>query len=67
MFLAHAGLKLFVFTPAGTAQFFTSLGLPAALAYLTMAAEVAGGALCYQNACQIRSKSPSALKPCGAI
>lgn len=44
MFLAHAGLKLFVFTPAGTAQFFTSLGLPAALAYVTMAAEVAGGA-----------------------
>ena len=44
LFLAHAGLKLFVFTPAGTAQFFTSLGLPAALAYLIMAAEVAGGA-----------------------
>jgi putative oxidoreductase len=43
LFLAHAGLKLFVFTPAGTAQFFGSLGLPPALAYLTIAAEVFGG------------------------
>jgi putative oxidoreductase len=43
LFLAHAGLKLFVFTPAGAAQFFGSLGLPPALAYLTIAAEVAGG------------------------
>ena len=44
LFLAHAGLKLFVFTPAGTAGFFASLGLPAPLAYLTILAEVAGGA-----------------------
>jgi putative oxidoreductase len=43
LFLAHAGLKLFVFTPAGTAQFFGSLGLPGALAYLTIAAEALGG------------------------
>ncbi|MFC4174395.1 DoxX family protein [Microvirga sp. GCM10011540] len=43
LFLAHAGLKLFVFTPAGTAQFFGSLGLPPALAYLTILAEVVGG------------------------
>ncbi|QPC44350.1 DoxX family protein [Kaustia mangrovi] len=43
LFLAHAGLKIFVFTPAGTAQFFASLGLPGALAYLTILAEVAGG------------------------
>jgi putative oxidoreductase len=43
LFLAHAGLKLFVFTPAGTAQFFGSLGLPPALAYLVIAAETAGG------------------------
>jgi putative oxidoreductase len=43
LFLAHAGLKIFVFTPAGAAQFFGSLGLPPALAYLTMLAEVAGG------------------------
>jgi len=42
-FLAHAGLKLFVFTPAGTAQFFSSVGLPPALAYFTMAAEILGG------------------------
>jgi putative oxidoreductase len=42
LFLAHAGLKLFVFTPAGTAAFFGSLGLPPALAYVTMTLEVAG-------------------------
>lgn len=43
LFLAHAGLKLFVFTPAGAAHFFASLGLPPALAYVTIAAEVGGG------------------------
>lgn len=43
LFLAHAGLKVFVFTPAGTAAFFGSLGLPPALAYVTILAEVAGG------------------------
>ncbi len=43
LFLAHAGLKFFVFTPAGTAKFFASLGLPAELAYATMAAEIIGG------------------------
>lgn len=43
LFLAHAGLKIFVFTPAGTAQFFDSLGLPGALAYLVIAAELLGG------------------------
>nr|WP_321238210.1 DoxX family protein [uncultured Tolumonas sp.] len=42
LFLAHFSLKFFVFTPAGTAQFFQSLGLPGALAYLTMAAELIG-------------------------
>ncbi len=42
MFLAHAGVKLFVFTPAGTAGFFASLGLPPVLAYLVIAAELAG-------------------------
>jgi len=31
--------------PAGTAQFFKSLGLPGELAYLTIAAEVGGGLL----------------------
>lgn len=42
LFLAHAGLKFFVFTPAGTAKFFTSLGLPGGLAYVTIAWEVLG-------------------------
>lgn len=43
MFIAHALLKVFVFTLPGTVQFFQSLGLPAALAYLTIAAELIGG------------------------
>lgn len=43
LFLAHLGLKLFVFTSAGTAAFFVHLGLPAALAYATMFAEGLGG------------------------
>ena len=33
----------FVFTPAGTAGFFGSIGLPPALAHLVMIAEVLGG------------------------
>ncbi len=41
--LAHAALKIFVFTPAGTAHFFVSLGLPSELAYLTMLVEVVAG------------------------
>jgi putative oxidoreductase len=46
MFLAHGLLlKVFVFTPAGTAGFFESLGLPGALAYLTIVAETVGGLL----------------------
>lgn len=43
MFLTHAWLKIVVFTPAGAAGFFESLGLPGWLAYLTMAAELFGG------------------------
>jgi putative oxidoreductase len=43
LFLAHAWLKLVVFTPAGTVGYFESLGFPGFLAYLVIAAEVAGG------------------------
>ncbi|EMH4164883.1 DoxX family protein [Pluralibacter gergoviae] len=42
LFFAHFGLKFFVFTPAGTAKFFASLGLPGWLAYITMAVEFFG-------------------------
>lgn len=42
LYVAHAGLKLFVFTPAGTAGYFQSLGLPGGLAYLTIAVELLG-------------------------
>jgi putative oxidoreductase len=45
MFVAHALLKVFVFTVSGTVEFFQSLGLPALLAYVTIAAELLGGAL----------------------
>ncbi len=45
MFIAHALLKVMVFTMPGTVQFFASLGLPAALAYVTVAAELIGGVL----------------------
>jgi len=45
MYLAHAGLKLFVFTLPGTAQFFAGQGLPGALAYAVFGAEAIGGAL----------------------
>ena len=43
LFLFHGLIKLFVFTPAGTAGYFESIGLPGALGYLTMLAEIAGG------------------------
>ena len=45
MFIAHALLKYYVFTPAGTAQFFESLGLPGFLGYATIAAELVGGVM----------------------
>jgi putative oxidoreductase len=44
LFLAHAGLKIFVFTPAGTAAFFGSLGLPGWFAYATILWELIGAA-----------------------
>ncbi|MGR3502446.1 DoxX family protein [Pseudaestuariivita sp.] len=43
LFLAHGLLKVFVFTIPGTVGFFESLGLPGALAYAVIAAELLGG------------------------
>tara|TARA_R110000751_G_scaffold3568_8_gene17105 strand:+ start:539 stop:946 length:408 start_codon:yes stop_codon:yes gene_type:complete len=43
LFLTHGLTKLFVFTPAGTAGFFESLGLPGWLGIVTMILEIAGG------------------------
>ncbi|MEG0186009.1 MAG: DoxX family protein [Stenotrophomonas sp.] len=40
LFLVHALTKLLVFTPAGTAVYFQSLGLPGVLGYLTIAVEL---------------------------
>ena len=45
MFISHALLKYYVFTLAGTVQFFESIGLPGVLAYATFWAELIGGAL----------------------
>ncbi len=46
MYVAHSLiLKHFTYTLTGTAQFFESLGLPAALAYATFWGELIGGVL----------------------
>lgn len=45
LFIAHGVLKLTVFTVAGTVAYFESLGLPGVFAYLTILAEVVGGAM----------------------
>lgn len=44
LFVAHGLLKVNVFTIAGTVGYFESLGLPGLLAYLTILAELVGGA-----------------------
>lgn len=43
LFVIHGLIKLFVFTPAGTAGYFQSIGLPGWLGYATMLIEIAGG------------------------
>jgi putative oxidoreductase len=46
MFLAHSVIHmLLTLTPAGTAEFFVSIGLPGWLAYVTFLAEASGGML----------------------
>lgn len=46
MFIAHSlYLKLFVFTLPGTAQFFTSIGLPGFLAYIVFTIEAIAGVM----------------------
>lgn len=43
LFVLHAWLKISVFTPAGTAGYFQSIGLPGFLAYITIVVELLGG------------------------
>ena len=43
MFIAHALLKVLVFTLPGTVAFFESVRLPGTLAYATIAVEILGG------------------------
>jgi putative oxidoreductase len=45
MFVAHAALKVFVFTLPGTAAFFASQGFPGWTAYPVVAGELAAGVL----------------------
>jgi putative oxidoreductase len=45
MFIAHALLKLVVFTLPGTVRFFVSVGFPGWTAYVVFAAELVGGVL----------------------
>lgn len=45
MFLAHGLTKLLVFTPAGTAKFFESIGFAGWMAYPVIAFEVLGGVM----------------------
>lgn len=51
MFLAHGVTKLVVFTPSGTASFFSSVGFPAWLAWPTIIFEIAAGALLILGVC----------------
>ncbi|MCW8307564.1 DoxX family protein [Acidiphilium sp. PA] len=43
LFLAHASLKYFVFTPAGTEKYFASLGLPPVFGLVVIVAELIAG------------------------
>lgn len=43
LFLAHVGLKIFVFTLPGTVEFFQSIGLPGFMAYAITLLELIGG------------------------
>jgi putative oxidoreductase len=45
MFIAHGLTKLFVFTPAGTAKFFASVGFAGWLAWPIILFEIVGGIL----------------------
>ncbi|RIZ40573.1 DoxX family protein [Pseudomonas putida] len=51
MFIAHGLTKVFIFTPAGTAGFFESIGFPGFLAYPVMAFEVIGGLMLVLGVC----------------
>src|SRR5947199_3995997 len=44
LFLAHGLTKLLVYKPDGTVAYFKSLGLPSAVAYLSILGEIGGGA-----------------------
>jgi putative oxidoreductase len=67
LLLVHAGLKLFVFTPAGTAAFFGSLGLPPLLAYLSIAWELATGSALILGLWPRVAALAGTLTPLGAI
>lgn len=43
LFIAHMSVKLFIFKPSGTAQYFASLGVPGWMGPLTILVEAVGG------------------------
>ena len=49
LLLTHGLIKVLVFTPAGTAGFFESIGFPGVLAYPVMAGEIVLGAVSYTH------------------
>ncbi|HUX72421.1 MAG TPA: DoxX family protein [Steroidobacteraceae bacterium] len=67
MFLAHVGLKLFVFTVPGFVGFFASLGLPAILAYMVLAIETLGGVALILGIYAPWAAVPLALEMLGTI
>ena len=66
-FLAHAGLKIFVFTLPGTVGFFSSIGLPGWFAYPVIALEVVGGVALVLGYYGYLLAIPLALNLLGAI
>jgi putative oxidoreductase len=67
LFLAHVGLKLFVFTVPGFVGYFASLGLPAVAAYLTIALELVGGFALILGVCASWVALPLAAEMVGTI
>jgi len=51
LFIAHALVKLLVFTLPGTAKYFGAIGFPGWLAYVAFALELVGGALLIIGLC----------------
>jgi putative oxidoreductase len=67
LFLAHAALKVFVFTPSGFVNYFATLGLPPVVAYVVLALEVIGGIALVLGIYAPRLALPLAVEMLGTI